>query len=234
MKSMKQTFCYSRNTNVNVISLGSSVNVIPGVSTASWKDDDEVKCLIYLWRDHQNSFKIMKNREVWSLISRELKKTTPEWEMKTPTQCENKWKDIKRKYMETKDHNNKSGNDPKTCKFYEELEEVLGEKPCVKPVSIASNLNKRQRLAFNDKELSDFDKINEETSDLSSQNEETPPKKRKMTRIQRELQDWSAALLADAKIREEAKERRHQEAIAESKAAIDTYKAMMEKLIEKL
>lgn len=53
----------------------------------------------------------MKNRDIWSLISRELKKTTPEWEIKTLTQCENKWKDVKRKYMETKDHNNKSGND---------------------------------------------------------------------------------------------------------------------------
>ncbi|KAL0098770.1 hypothetical protein PUN28_020726 [Cardiocondyla obscurior] len=154
--------------------------------------------------------------------------------MKTSTQCENKWKDIKRKYMETKDHNNKSGNDPKTCKFYEEIEEVLGEKPCVKPVSIASNLNKRQREVVNCKELSDSDKINEETSCSSTQNEETPPKKRKNTRIQRELQDWSAALLADAKTREEARERRHQEAIAESKAAINAYKEMMEKLIGKL
>lgn len=176
----------------------------------------------------------MKNRDVWSLISRELKKTTPEWEIKTPTQCENKWKDIKRKYMETKDHNNKSGNDPKTYKFYEELEEVLGEKPCVKPVSIASNLNKRQRVTFNFKELSDSNQVNEETSGLSTQIEEIPPKKRKMTRIQRELQDWSAALLADGKTREEARERRHQEAIAESKAAIDAYKEMMEKLIRKL
>jgi len=80
----------------------------------------------------------MKNRDVWSLISRELKKTTPEWEIKTPIQCENKWKDIKRKYMETKDHNNKSGNDPKTYKFYEELEEVLGEKPVLNQLVLLS------------------------------------------------------------------------------------------------
>lgn len=114
------------------------------------------------------------------------------------------------------------------------MEEVLGEKPCVKPVSIASNLNKRQRVTFNFKELSDSNQVNEETSSSSTQNEEIPPKKRKMPRIQRELQDWSAALLADAKTREEARKRRHQEAIAESKAAIDVYKEMMEKLIGKL
>lgn len=60
----------------------------------------------------------MKSRDVWALICQELKKASPLWKKKTPIQCENKWKDIKRKYMETKDHNNKSGNDPKTCKFY--------------------------------------------------------------------------------------------------------------------
>lgn len=53
----------------------------------------------------------MKSRDVWALICQEFKKTTSEWKKKTSIQYENKWKDIKRKYMETKDHNNKSGND---------------------------------------------------------------------------------------------------------------------------
>jgi len=55
-----------------------------------------------------------------------------------------------------------------------------------------------------------------------------------VTRLQHELKDWSAALLADAKVREEAKERRHREAIAESKATINVYKDIMSKLIDKL
>lgn len=93
----------------------------------------------------------MKSRNVWALISKKLEKSNPEWK-KTPVQCENKWKDIKRKYMETKDHNNQSGNDPKICKFYEELEEILGEKPCVKPVTIASNLNPNRITGSSEKE----------------------------------------------------------------------------------
>lgn len=142
---------------------------------ACWKDDNEVRCLIYLWQDYQNHFQKMKSRDVWPLISEELKKSNPKWHKKTPIQCENKWKDIKRKYMETKDHNNKSGNDPKTCKFYNELEEVLGEKPCVQPVAIASNLNKK-RTSISSTDQNDSEDMSEEC--MSTQNEASLQRKK--------------------------------------------------------
>lgn len=134
--------------------------------------------------------------------------------------------------METKDHNNKSVNDPKTCKFYEELEEVLGEKPCVKPIAIMSNLRKKIVISSEENILENLD----ESSGSSTQNQESPQqKRRKMTRIQRERKiRWCVALLVDPNAREEAKEQRHRETIAESRAAIDTYKNLMEKLIDKL
>lgn len=198
------------------------------ISSASWKDDNEVRCLLYLWRDNQKHFKSMKSRNVWTLISNELRKSNPEWKKKTAVQCENKWKDIKRKYMETKDHNNKSGNDPKTCKFYEELEEILGEKPCVKPVAVASNIVKR-KLVVNSEHS---EEINED-SESSIQTEEICGK-RKLSKVQRELKDWTATLLVGAQNREGAKERRHKEVIAESRAAIEAYKELMGRLIDKL
>lgn len=177
----------------------------------------------------------MKARNVQALISQELKKACPAWKNKTPIQCENKWKDIKRKYTETKDHNNKSGNDPKTCKFYDELEDVLGDKPCVAPVAVASNLNITRTGLSSDKENDSEEIWNEESGSSPTQgNPKQYQRKKKMTRGQRELKDWSTALFQDAKAREEAKERRHREVITESKAAIETYKTMMEKLIDKL
>lgn len=222
LQSMINIVAYSKNTNIDVIFTVSS--------TACWKDDNEVRCLIHLWRDNQNIFKSKKSRDVWALICQELNKASPVWKKKTPIQCENKWKDIKRKYMETKDHNNNSGNDPRTCKFYEELEEVLGEKPCVKPVAIASNLNKKRAVSSEEQN----DSEENEDSGSSTQTQKTPKQKKKMTRVQRELKDWSAALLIDAKTREEAKERRHKEIIAESKATVEAYKEIMTKLIDKL
>jgi len=175
----------------------------------------------------------MKSRDVWAIISNKLKKTNPEWKNKTPIQCENKWKDIKRKYMETKDHNNTSGNDPKTCKFYEELEEILGEKLCVKSIAVASNLNNK-RIDKTSEEKNYSEEINEDSSS-STQNEKTlQQKRRKVTKLQHELKDWSAALLAVAKVREDVKEQCHREVIAESRATINAYKDIMSKLIDKL
>lgn len=118
----------------------------------------------------------MKSRDVWTLICQELKKTIPEGRKKTPIQCENKWKDLKRKYMETKDHNNKSGNDPKTCKFYDELEEILGEKPCVKPIAVASNLRKRKPASS---EENDFQETNEDSGSLTQNEEASKPQQKK-------------------------------------------------------
>ncbi|XP_020298894.1 uncharacterized protein LOC109863111 [Pseudomyrmex gracilis] len=48
------------------------------VSTACWKDDNEVKCLIHLWNNHQKHFKTMKSQDVWTIISNKLKEANPE------------------------------------------------------------------------------------------------------------------------------------------------------------
>ena len=40
-------------------------------------------------------------------------------------QVETKWKNATKKYRDVADHNNVSGNDRKTCPFYDELSEVL-------------------------------------------------------------------------------------------------------------
>lgn len=109
---------------------------------------------------------------------------------KTYIQCENKWKDIKRKYIETKEHNSKSGNNPKTCKFYDELDEILGEKPCVKPITVALNLKRHNLESY---KQDDLDILNE-NSDSSTQNEEPcKKKKKKMTRMEREFKDWCSS-----------------------------------------
>ncbi|XP_011706493.1 PREDICTED: uncharacterized protein LOC105461681, partial [Wasmannia auropunctata] len=74
------------------------------------------------------------------MIAAELYKENPLWEY-TGKQCENKFKDVRRNYVKTKDNNvNKSGQDLQTCKFYDEMDATLGEKPLIKPVAIASSL----------------------------------------------------------------------------------------------
>lgn len=112
-----------------------------------------------------------------------------------------------------------------TCKFFNEFEEVLGDKPCIQPVVLASNLKKRSLASSSQ----DSEMENESDKDKCGQK-----KKVKKTRVQRELGEWSTALREDAKHREEAKEQRHKELVAASDRAVAAYKEMMGKLIDKL
>ncbi|KAG5331351.1 OR4 protein, partial [Acromyrmex charruanus] len=68
-------------------------------------------------------------------------------------QCEDKFKDLRKHYIKAKDQNEKSSGLPITvlftCKFYTEMkllvDEALGDKLAMKPVSIASTLKKRRQ-----------------------------------------------------------------------------------------
>lgn len=84
----------------------------------------------------------MKNVEVWRMISDSLQKMNSN-QIFNGVQCENKFKDLRRHYIATKDHNAQSGVQSKTCKFFNEMEEILSMKPSIKPVAIASNLKRR-------------------------------------------------------------------------------------------
>lgn len=74
-------------------------------------------------------FPATKNIEVWQMISKSLRKMNPKW-IFNAVQCENKFKDLRRHYVAIKDHNAQTGVQPKTCKFFNEMEEVLSAFHC--------------------------------------------------------------------------------------------------------
>lgn len=106
-----------------------------------------------------------------------------------------------------------------------EFEEMLGDKPCVQPAAVASNLKKRLLTPSSQ---------DSETEDGSGKDEYNKNKKIKKTKFQKELSEWSTALREDARYREKAREQRHKKLIAVSDRAIATYKEMMEKLLDNL
>lgn len=193
--------------------------------------------LISLWKEHELKFKSSKfrNDTVWKEISAKMRESNSNWHY-SATQCENKWKDVRKIYVKVKDHNNTSGNDPKTCKFYDDIDDILGDKPNIKPVSIASNIRKRPLstnsiLNCTDPDLNDF-LLKCDPDDADPYNNE--PSKIKRPRIKRDFDELSAGLRADAKQREEAREKRHKEMLKQSDKVIDSMKEIMQKVIEKL
>ena len=57
----------------------------------------------------------------------------------TGSQCESKFKNLKQNYTRMVDHNNVSGNNKKTCPYFEELSKIFGMTPCVKPIAVCCN-----------------------------------------------------------------------------------------------
>lgn len=179
---------------------------MPDSAPVKWTDANAVRALISKWKNHENDFKntLIRNNKVWQMIADDLIKENPLWSF-TGTQCENKFKDVRKSYTKVKDHNNQSGAELKKFKFYDEMEAVLGEKPIVKPISISSTLKKR--ICPNSKRA-----VSPCSSDSCEEKENgSPMPNRKKSRVAKELDKWSAQQRIEAKEREQARMQRHKE-----------------------
>ena len=73
------------------------------------------------------------NKVIFERIAKKLQEQGYERDWK---QCRAKIKNLKTKYREVKDNNNKTGRGRKSCKFFRELDEILGHRPASVPSSI--------------------------------------------------------------------------------------------------
>jgi hypothetical protein len=76
-----------------------------------------------------------KKKFVWGLIAAQL--NSEEFDV-TAEKAEQKWKNLTKTFRDTVDHNNRSGNAPKQCPFFDELQQAYGYRPNVKPVFTGS------------------------------------------------------------------------------------------------
>lgn len=90
--------------------------------------------------------RVFFNHPQWHGVEDDLAAQNVKWRY-TAQQCKDKFKEICKQYVKTKDHNRQSGNSPATWKFYEELDKIFGDKPCVASCSIASSFIYRKRTA---------------------------------------------------------------------------------------
>ena len=51
-------------------------------------------------------------------------------------QCRNKIQYLKKEYRQIKDHNGQTGRGRKTCKYYKELDNILGHRPASVPAVV--------------------------------------------------------------------------------------------------
>lgn len=103
-------------------------------------DDKAVKLLFTLYKDHQEAFKStsIKNDVVWGKIRIRMK--TDKGYNFTRTQIKDKWTNMRKNYMRVKNHNKTTGAALKNYRYYNEMDDIFGDKSNVNPIAIASNM----------------------------------------------------------------------------------------------
>lgn len=185
--------------------------------SAVW-NDKAVKLLFALYKEHQNDFKStsIRNDVVWDKIRMRME-ANGGYNF-TRIQIKDKWMNMRKSYIRVKDHNKETGAKLKTYRYYNEMEDLYGNKPNVNPVAIASNMR-----------AEDQDASAEESSTTDDDQH-----KQKKSKIERQLSSWTEKFIQHADEREVRREQRQIEKITAIENATKTFRDMMEKLIEKL
>ena len=116
------------------------------MNRGTYWSDNEMKALIAIWgaSDLQQQLDgAVRNKVIYEKIAQEMKKKEYERDW---TQCRIKIKNLKTNYKKVKDSNNKTGERRKTCKFYDELDRILGHRPASAPsflVDTSSEMEER-------------------------------------------------------------------------------------------
>ena len=143
-------------------------------------NDEATKLLIADMRareEKSNSGKITKKKMFIEITEKMHKEGyTFTWE-----QVQGRWKTLVTALKKTKDHNNKSGNDRKTCAFEKELDIMFEGNPSIKPAASSSSCifpvqEKRKEL---DGDCTEADENDEKNGNVKSNSENTCNKNKK-------------------------------------------------------
>ena len=137
---------------------------------ASQWSKEQVLALLDLYEKRRNDFRDPKkrNEDVWEAIGKELEELGfPD--KRNAVDCESKFKNLKRSYITTVDHNNTSGNERKTCAYFDEMSNLFKKDARIQPVTRCSSRVGTKIVSKSDKEVTCSE----------SENEDIPRKRKK-------------------------------------------------------
>ena len=111
-------------------------SVVAAANRGTSLGDCEVRALIGIWGESDIQEKLdgaLRNRVIYEEVSRKMKILGYN---RDKDQCRNKVKNLKKQYREAKDHNKETERGRKTCKFFSELDAILGLRPATVPPSL--------------------------------------------------------------------------------------------------
>ena len=149
----------------------------------SWSFEN-TKLLIAIKKANRKAFTTgkMRKKEAWNLVAEELNATVGEDVQVTGEQCSKKWKKLEDKFKKTAEHNAKTGRDMKTCPFYKELADALGNNPKITPVCTVSSAAVDHDELSGQSDSSEEGQEGQEGSTRKKRKKESGPKKRRRSR----------------------------------------------------
>ena len=138
-----------------------------------WNDAD-VRLLITIWSDHKDLFRgKATKKQVFQKIAEQFTMSSG-WKV-TGDQCLRKWGKLICKQKAIEDHNNQSGNDRKTWRFYDELSQCLAKDATLNPFYMFESSADKKATNANggDRGESSPDETSGEELDTSTENAQT-------------------------------------------------------------
>ncbi|CAG9773380.1 unnamed protein product [Ceutorhynchus assimilis] len=173
------------------------------------------KALIALVKKYDDDFQSKIKKQVWQKIANEISNQTKV--TMSAQQCDTKWKGLKDLYKSVKQHNDKSGNEPRIWIYFDEMDELLCKKPeIIPPVTCSSSkglqINNNSCGASSSASLADHDEEN------GTPNVEETPKTSGTKRVRRY---------------ENAADKRHREKLQRQDRFLDLFEDMISTLKNK-
>ena len=99
---------------------------------ASW-GESETKMLIGVWGEEKIKAELGGRTRTKQVFEKIAQRMVEGGYNRDREQCKTKIKNLKKAYMNVKDHNKRSGNNKVTCPYYDEIDAVLGHRPASAP-----------------------------------------------------------------------------------------------------
>ena len=184
------------NTTELDTSSSSSVDLGQKKEKKNWSEDG-AKLLMFhrsLMHEEFESGRTTGHEALWGTVAKEL---IAAGYCVTAAQCDNKFKALKRMYNKVVDHNKITGNDKKTCKFYDDMDKLFGCKASTNPRCTINTVRS------NPGEKNDHDeKMKRNNSDDEAGVTRTKRKK-KVSRSNNDTSEWLKSYADSQKVAEE-------------------------------
>lgn len=170
----------------------------------------------------------MQKKEAWNSVVEIFNATDGVAVRVTLEQCANKWKKLEDKFKKTEEHNAKTGRERKTCEFYDELANCLGDNPKIMPVCTVS-LAESVESGNQHEEASSNDSNEEGSTPQKKRRKKTPKKRRRSKSSASEMIDFLKEFRAEKKMEDQQRLNAMEKMHADKMNIMDRFLSIMDK-----